>query len=194
MSSHGRPVEGTRSDRERYSGSYGQSRVFSKQLSKIPMGEIFRTLQPGPAVHPASCKTGPGVFPGSKATRGVALTAHLHLAQRLSKEGRRTSTSPLRPRGLFYSEFLRQYQNKTQSPSQTLLQPQNVKNINTLLSKTVVLDANWTIPCSTVLHKELSVSQLVKKFLHFKKTECSFSSIQQRTTKARFSQSANSLL
>ena len=71
---------------------------------KSRWGEILRTLQPKSAVQPANCKTGPGVFPGSIVARGVALTCHLHLAQRLSKEWSSTSTSPLRPHGHFYGE------------------------------------------------------------------------------------------
>ena len=120
----------------------------------------MRILQPGPAAHPASCTTGPGVFPGSKVARGLALTAQLHLAQRLSKEWRSTSTSPLRPHDLFYGECLHQYQNKTQPSSQILLQPQNVKKCYTPLSKILYLMLTGQFHAA-VLHKELIVSQLV---------------------------------
>jgi len=36
---------------------------------KSRWGEILRTLQPEPAVHTANCKTGQGVFHGSKVAR-----------------------------------------------------------------------------------------------------------------------------
>ena len=60
--------------------------------------------------HPSTPALGPtqppmqgirGLFPRSKAVRGVALTTHHHLAPRLKKKYSCTSTSPLGFHGLF---------------------------------------------------------------------------------------------
>ena len=44
--------------------------------------EIFRPVQTGPGVHPASCTVGTGSFPGVNYGRGVLLTTHPLLVPR----------------------------------------------------------------------------------------------------------------
>ena len=51
---------------------------------RIPLGSEFPApLQTGPGAHPASCTMGTGSFPGVKCGRGVLLTAHPRLGQKL---------------------------------------------------------------------------------------------------------------
>ena len=52
-------------------------------------------VQTGPRAHPASCTMGTGSFPGVRCGRGVALTAHPHLAPRLKKKSRAVLLLPL---------------------------------------------------------------------------------------------------
>jgi len=58
-------------------------------------GEIFRTLQIGAGVHPASYTMRTGSFSGEKG-QGVALTTHPHLAQ-VKERGELYIYSPSRP-------------------------------------------------------------------------------------------------
>jgi hypothetical protein len=70
-----------------------------------PDGARFSApVQTGPAAHPASYTMGTGSFPGVKRP-GRVVDHPPHLASRLRKEKRYTSTPPLGLRGLFLGEL-----------------------------------------------------------------------------------------
>ena len=67
---------------------------------RIPVGAIFRTCPDRPRGPPSLLYNGYLVFPGGKAA-GRGVDHPPHLAPKLKKEYRYTSTPPLGLRGLF---------------------------------------------------------------------------------------------
>ena len=75
---------------------------------RIPVRDKFSApVQTGPGSHLASFVMCTGSVSWGQSGRGVALTTHLHLALRVKKEQRYTSSLPLGLHDLFSGELYR---------------------------------------------------------------------------------------
>ena len=92
------------SSKEGQGGSVGIATCYGLDDNgdRIPVGARFSAcIQTGFGAHPASCAVGTGsLYPGLSG-QGVALTTHLHLAQRLKKEKSYAFIPPLSLHSLF---------------------------------------------------------------------------------------------